>query len=191
MARCSTASPSAGSPCPRARRPTEQQPGSTAQLDVRASPESTGDGFSAYAVMTVEALDLRGATKVRVPSGRLELQAHRLVAAPASPARVAGDVSLTVALKSLAAETGQLRAAAEKLGLDLAVPLPQRAPFALKADLPLGSLRVTDASGKRLLSAPARLHLELEEAAPQLTALARSTAASAGSRRARRTSSPR
>lgn len=134
------------------------------KLDVTARPD--GEGFSADATVELAALELSGATSLRVPSGRVVLRAQRLAPAPASPARVAGHVKLELQLQSLAADTGPLRAVAQELALELNVPLPQREPFTLTADLPLGSLRLTDAHGKRLLSAPARLQLKLADARP-------------------------
>ncbi|MBL8951030.1 MAG: hypothetical protein JNK82_09655 [Myxococcaceae bacterium] len=136
----------------------------TARLEVTAAPGSTPSEASAAAVLTFEKLELGGATTVRAPSGRVELKAKGVAPAPASPLKVSGDVTLSVSAPSLSADTGSLRANVEKLALEASAPLPKQGPFALKADLPLGTLKLADAKGKRLLSAPARLQLEVTQA---------------------------
>ncbi len=136
----------------------------TAQLEVVAEPGASPDALTAKATLRFEGLEVRGDTTVRAPSGKVELRVAKLGPAPASPLGVAGDVALSAALPALTADTGGLKAAVEKLALEATAPLPQREPLTLKADLPLGALRLTDAAGKRLLSAPARLQLDVTRA---------------------------
>jgi len=131
------------------------------KLAVSADPASTPDAVTARATLDVETLET---ADVKLPSGHLELKVAGLTPAPASPARVAGDVALSLELPSLTAKAGELRIAADEVALEATAPLPQRAPFALKADLPLGALRVKDATGRQLLNAPARLQLDLTQA---------------------------
>ncbi len=94
---------------------------------------------------------------VRLPSGELELHGRKLVPAPASLARVAGDVQAKLTLASVTAAA----ASAETVHLDLTAPLPQRGPFSFTAGLTAGRLRVP-----KRLDAPLKLELSVHDADP-------------------------
>lgn len=140
-------------------------------LAVSATPST--EGISATATLSVTKLEASG---VKATEGTLTLTGEHLMPAPASPLYVAGDVALSLTAGAASTELGALKAAVTKLGLEVKTTLPQRAPFAVKADLPIEGLRLTDALGKRFIDAPARLRLELTEALPVLDAPLRSQA---------------
>ncbi|RKH64042.1 AsmA family protein [Corallococcus aberystwythensis] len=139
--------------------------------DGRVSLTATPDvpqGLAARLTFALQGLDVGGPTPLRVPKASGELTGRQLRPDLGSPFRVAGDAALSAKLDALDVRASGLRATAERLGLNLQVPLTAKAPFALKADLPVESLRVVSAEGRELLKGPARVQLHVTDAFPTM-----------------------
>ncbi|MHA7629224.1 hypothetical protein [Corallococcus sp. M7] len=136
------------------------------RISLTATPDAP-QGLAARLAFALQGLDVGGATPVRVPKASGELTGHQLRPDLASPFRVAGDAALSARVESLDVRASGYRALAERLGFNLQVPLTAKPPFALKADLPVESLRVT-AEGKEVLKGPARVQLHVTDAFPTM-----------------------
>ncbi|MBN9687085.1 MULTISPECIES: hypothetical protein [unclassified Corallococcus] len=136
------------------------------RISLTATPDAP-QGLAARLTFALQGLDVGGATPVRVPKASGELTGHQLRPDLASPFRVAGDAALSAKVEALDVRASGYRALAERLGVNLQVPLTAKPPFALKADLPVEALRIT-AEGKEVLKGPARVQLHVTDAFPTM-----------------------
>ncbi|WP_375743808.1 hypothetical protein NR800_00560 [Corallococcus interemptor] len=136
------------------------------RLSLTATPDAP-QGLAARLAFALQGLDVGGATPVRVPKASGELTGKQLRPDLASPFRVAGDAALSARVEALDVRASGYRALAERLGFNLQVPLTAKPPFALKADLPVESLRITT-EGREVLNGPARVRLHVTEAFPTM-----------------------
>ncbi|WNG34906.1 hypothetical protein F0U61_15545 [Archangium violaceum] len=139
--------------------------------DGRVSLVATPDpqkGLTAQLAFTLQGLDVRGPTTLRVPKASGELKGHQLRPDPSSPIKVAGDAALSGMVDALDVRASGIRATAERLGFQLHAPLAGEPPFALKADVPVGALQVVTADGREVLKGPVHMTLNASEVFPLL-----------------------
>ncbi|RKH29613.1 hypothetical protein D7V77_05580 [Corallococcus sp. CA041A] len=136
------------------------------RISLTATPDAP-QGLAAKLVFALQGLDVGGATPLRIPKASGELTGHQLRPDLASPFRVAGDAALSAKVEALDVRASGYRAMAERLGLNLQVPLTAKPPFALKADVPVEALRIT-AEGREVLKDPARVQLHVTDAFPTM-----------------------
>jgi len=141
----------------------------TGRVSLVATPDPE-QGVAARLAFGLEALEVGGPTALRVPKAHGELKGARLRPEPSSPLHVAGDATLSGMVESLDLRTPDLRAKAERLGFLLRAPLAGKPPFALSADLPVGTLHVVSAEGRDVVKGPVRVRLDASDAFPQLDA---------------------
>jgi translocation and assembly module TamB len=137
------------------------------RLTLDATPDAR-QGLSAKLAFALQGLELQGPTAVRVSKASGELTGQQLRPDLASPLRVAGDVALSGTVASLDVRTATLKATAERMGLQLQAPLAGKPPFALSADVPVGSLLVTTAEGREVVKGPARVKLTASDVFPNV-----------------------
>ncbi|WP_338279823.1 AsmA family protein [Corallococcus caeni] len=137
------------------------------RVSLTATPDDPR-GLSTRLTFALQGLDVGGATPLRVPKASGELTGRQLRPDLASPFRVAGDAALSARVDALDVRASGLRATAERLGFQLQVPLTAKPPFALKADLPVETLRVLTPDGREVLKGPARVQLHVTEAFPTM-----------------------
>jgi hypothetical protein len=125
-------------------------------------------GLAARLALALHGLDVGGPTPVRVSKASGELKGQQLRPDLSSPLKVAGDVSLSGMVDALDVRASGTRATTERLGFHLQAPLSGEPPFALKADMPVGALRVVMADGREVLKGPVRVKLDVSEAFPEL-----------------------
>ncbi|NNB92340.1 hypothetical protein HI113_00180 [Corallococcus exiguus] len=136
------------------------------RISLTATPDAP-QGLAAKLAFVIQGLDVGGATPLRVPKASGELTGHQLRPDLSSPFRVAGDAALAAKVEALDVRASGYRAMAERLGLNLQVPLTAKPPFALKADVPVEVLRVTT-EGREVLKGPARVQLHVTDAFPTM-----------------------
>ncbi|RKI48193.1 hypothetical protein D7Y27_05225 [Corallococcus sp. AB004] len=136
------------------------------RISLTATPDAP-QGLAAKLAFALQGLDVGGATPLRVPKASGELTGHQLRPDLSSPFRVAGDAALSAKVEALDVRASGYRAMAERLGFNLQVPLTAKPPFALKADVPVELLRVTDGS-REVLKGPARVQLHVTDAFPTM-----------------------
>ncbi|MBN8468582.1 hypothetical protein JYJ95_18880 [Corallococcus exiguus] len=136
------------------------------RISLTATPDAP-QGLAARLAFALQGLDVGGPTPLRVPKASGELTGHQLRPDLASPFRVAGDAALSAKVEALDVRASGYRAMAERLGFNLQVPLTAKPPFALKADIPVELLRVTDGS-REVLKGPARVRLHVTDAFPTM-----------------------
>ncbi|HYH96408.1 hypothetical protein [Hyalangium sp.] len=124
-------------------------------------------GLAARLAFALQGLDVRGPTTLRVPKASGELKGQQLRPDLSSPFKVAGDAALSGMVDALDVRASGILATAERLGFHLHAPLAGEPPFALKADVPVGALRVVTADGRELLKGPVHVKLDASEAFPQ------------------------
>ncbi|MFB1480930.1 hypothetical protein [Corallococcus sp. RDP092CA] len=137
------------------------------RLSLNATPDAP-QGLVAKLAFTLQGLDVGGATPLRVPKASGELTGRQLRPDLSSPLRVAGDAALSAKVDALDVRAAGYRAIAERMGFQLQVPLTAKPPFALKADLPVESLRVLAPEDREVLKGPARVQLRVTDAFPEL-----------------------
>ncbi|NNC01485.1 hypothetical protein HJC10_01250 [Corallococcus exiguus] len=136
------------------------------RISLTATPDAP-QGLAAKLAFALQGLDVGGDTPIRVPKASGELTGHQLRPDLSSPFRVAGDAALSAKVEALDVRASGYRAMAERLGLNLQVPLTAKPPFALKADVPVEALRVTT-EGREVLKGPARVQLHVTDAFPTM-----------------------
>ncbi|NBD11790.1 translocation/assembly module TamB domain-containing protein [Corallococcus silvisoli] len=137
------------------------------RITLAATPDPR-QGLAARLAFTLQGLEVQGPTALRLPKASGELQGNQLRPDLASPLKVAGDASLSAKVDALEVRAAGLRATAERLGFQLQAPLAGEPPFALKADVPVGALRVFTSEGREVLKGPVHLKLHASEVFPQL-----------------------
>ncbi|MDY7230402.1 hypothetical protein [Hyalangium rubrum] len=136
------------------------------RVSLVATPDSS-KGLDARLTFALQALDVGGPTTLRIPKASGELKGRQLRPDLSSPIQVAGDVALSGMVDALDLRASGIRASAERLGFHLQAPLAGEPPFALKADVPVGALRVVLADGREVLQGPVRIKLDASEAFPR------------------------
>lgn len=137
------------------------------RVSLAATPDAK-KGLDARLAFALQGLDVAGPTALRVPKASGELKGQQLRPDLSSPLKVAGDAALSASLDALHVRASGLRVTAERLGLQLQAPLAGEPPFALKADMPVGSLQVVMADGREVLKGPVHLKLDASEVYPRL-----------------------
>ena len=137
------------------------------RVSLVATPDPQ-EGLAARLAFAIQGLDVGGPTTLRVPKASGELKGQQLRPDPSSPLKVAGDAALSGMVDALDVRASGLRATAERLGFHLQAPLAGEPPFALKADVPVGALRVVTADGREVLKGPVHVKLDVSEAFPRL-----------------------
>ncbi|NNC14164.1 hypothetical protein HJC22_00260 [Corallococcus exiguus] len=136
------------------------------RISLTATPDAP-QGLAARLAFALQGLDVGGATPLRIPKASGELTGHQLRPDLSSPFRVAGDAALSAKVEALDVRASGYRAMAERLGFNLQVPLTAKPPFALKVDMPVELLRVTDGS-REVLKGPARVQIHVTDAFPTM-----------------------
>ncbi|RKI05287.1 hypothetical protein [Corallococcus sp. AB038B] len=136
------------------------------RISLTATPDAP-QGLAAKLAFALQGLDVGGATPLRVPKASGELTGHQLRPDLSSPFRVAGDAALSAKVEALDVRASGYRAMAERLGINLQVPLTAKPPFSVKADVPVEALRVTT-EGREVLKGPARVQLHVTDAFPTM-----------------------
>ena len=147
----------------------------SAKVSVVATPDPKG-GLAGRATFALEALTLAGKTPVQISKAHGTLLASRLRPEATSPLRASGEARLSGEVESLVARAGGLRIEAEHAGFNLDAPLPKKAPFALRADLPIGALRIFKGQNAPALDGPAHLVLDAQKIDPDVVEPRRSRA---------------
>jgi hypothetical protein len=137
------------------------------RLSLAATPDPQ-QGLDARLAFGLQGLEVGGPASLRIPKASGELKGQQLRPDLASPLKVAGAAALTAMVDALDARASGTRVTAERLGFQLQAPLAGEPPFALKADMPVGSLRVVMADGREVLNSPVHVKLDVSEAFPQL-----------------------
>jgi hypothetical protein len=137
------------------------------RLSLAATPDAQ-QGLAARLAFSLQGLDVGGPTALRVPKASGELKGQQLRPDLSSPIMVAGDAVLSGMVDALDIRAAGSRATAERLGFHLQAPLAGEPPFALRADVPVGSLRVVTGDGREVLKGPVRLKLDVSKAFPRL-----------------------
>ncbi|RKH89165.1 hypothetical protein D7Y21_11650 [Corallococcus sp. AB045] len=137
------------------------------RISLTATPDAP-QGLATRLAFALQGLDVGGATPLRVPKASGELTGRQLRPDLSSPFRVAGDAALSAKVDALDVRASGYRAMAERLGFQLQVPLTAKPPFALKADLPVETLRVLAPKGREVLKGPARVQLNVTDAFPTM-----------------------
>ncbi|WP_223644108.1 hypothetical protein [Corallococcus sp. EGB] len=137
------------------------------RISLNATPDAP-QGLAARLAFALQGLDVGGATPLRVPKASGELTGRQLRPDLASPLRVAGDAALSAKVDALDVRASGYRAMAERLGFQLQAPLTAKPPFAMKADLPVETLRVLSPEGREVLKGPARVQLNVTDAFPTM-----------------------
>ncbi|MDC0707144.1 hypothetical protein POL68_01550 [Stigmatella sp. ncwal1] len=125
-------------------------------------------GLSTQLAFALQGLDVRGPITLLVPKASGELKGQQLRPDLSSPIKVAGDAVLSGRVDTLDIRADGIRATAERLGFQLQAPLAGEPPFALKADVPIGALRVVMADGREVLKGPVHVKLDASKAFPQM-----------------------
>ncbi len=136
------------------------------RVSLVATPDPQ-QGLAAQLAFALQGLEVGGPTTLRIPKASGELKGHQLRPDRSSPIKVAGEAALSGMVEALDARASGHRATAERLGFYLHAPLAE-APFALKADMPVGALQVVTADGREVLKGPVHVKLNVSEAFPRL-----------------------
>lgn len=139
--------------------------GLTLGVNGRVSPERAISGNAKLSFATISA------SGVAARDGNVELALRDLFVDPDDPMAARGDVMLSCDAASMTAP----KTAADSVALHAHAILSGHAPYALDADATATRLRLSDASGRTLADAPAKLALKLSDATPNRARLAQST----------------
>ncbi|MFP2905000.1 hypothetical protein ACLESD_08090 [Pyxidicoccus sp. 3LFB2] len=137
------------------------------RVSLVAAPDAQ-QGLAARLAFALQGLDVGGPLTLRAPKAHGELTAHQLRPDLSSPIRVAGDAALSGMVDALDVRASGLHATAERLGFKLQAPLGSQPPFTLKADVPVGTLRVAMDDGREVLKGPVHVKLHASEVFPDL-----------------------
>ncbi|WP_075007074.1 hypothetical protein [Stigmatella aurantiaca] len=125
-------------------------------------------GVSTQLAFALQGLEVGGPTTFFVPKASGQWEGKQLRPDPSSPIQVAGDAVLSGRVDALDVRSAGIRVTAERLGFQLQAPLAGEPPFALKADVPIGALRVVMADGREVLKGPVHVKLDVSEAFPRM-----------------------
>ncbi|QSQ19066.1 hypothetical protein JY651_27360 [Pyxidicoccus parkwayensis] len=136
------------------------------RISLVATPDAQ-TGLAARIAFALHGLDVGGPVTLLAPKVSGELTGQQLRPDLSSPIRVSGDAALSAKVDALDVRAAGLRATAERLGFQLQAALEGQPPFALKADVPVGSLQVLTADGHEVLKGPVHLKLDASDVFPQ------------------------
>ncbi len=144
------------------------------KVDIEGSLTSRGT-WNVDLELRLERLDGAAGATVAAQAARLGAKIKELQFNPEAPEKTAGDIDLKVEFGSLSASNAAFRVLASKLAFDARSHLDGAAPYSADLDLSSGELQLSRAGEPPLVRDPVRIHLGLENAAPDLEQAIRST----------------